>query len=133
MHSHGHYVWAAVKHESLCCRDFCLCSFSYATALFSFYFQLHELHETHKSFPVSAITPLKHRELAATYGAFVIVIARRDSRNTLRPHSTQLTTGERKMNNRAFFLFVCLRSLQFDPAPRRGEPHVTRRTPDYFL
>jgi serine/threonine-protein phosphatase 2A catalytic subunit len=28
-----------------------------------------------------------------------------------------------------FFFF----SLQFDPAPRRGEPHVTRRTPDYFL
>jgi len=24
-------------------------------------------------------------------------------------------------------------SLQFDPAPRKGEPHVTRRTPDYFL
>lgn len=24
-------------------------------------------------------------------------------------------------------------SLQFDPAPRRGEPHVVRRTPDYFL
>ncbi|OQR91133.1 serine/threonine-protein phosphatase PP2A catalytic subunit [Achlya hypogyna] len=23
--------------------------------------------------------------------------------------------------------------LQFDPAPRRGEPHVSRRTPDYFL
>jgi len=23
--------------------------------------------------------------------------------------------------------------LQFDPAPRRGEPHVTRKTPDYFL
>lgn len=23
--------------------------------------------------------------------------------------------------------------LQFDPAPRRGEPHVNRRTPDYFL
>jgi len=23
--------------------------------------------------------------------------------------------------------------LQFDPAPRRGEPHVTRRTPDYYL
>lgn len=23
--------------------------------------------------------------------------------------------------------------LQFDPAPRRGEPNVTRRTPDYFL
>lgn len=23
--------------------------------------------------------------------------------------------------------------LQFDPAPRRGEPEVTRRTPDYFL
>lgn len=23
--------------------------------------------------------------------------------------------------------------LQFGPAPRRGEPHVTRRTPDYFL
>jgi serine/threonine-protein phosphatase 2A catalytic subunit len=23
--------------------------------------------------------------------------------------------------------------VQFDPAPRRGEPHVTRRTPDYFL
>lgn len=28
---------------------------------------------------------------------------------------------------------VCCCSLQFDPAPRRGEPHVTRRTPDYFL
>ena len=23
--------------------------------------------------------------------------------------------------------------LQFDPAPRRGEPHVSRRAPDYFL
>jgi len=23
--------------------------------------------------------------------------------------------------------------LQFDPAPKRGEPHVTRKTPDYFL
>eukprot|EP01100_Stratorugosa_tubuloviscum_P006867 TRINITY_DN290_c1_g2_i3.p1 TRINITY_DN290_c1_g2~~TRINITY_DN290_c1_g2_i3.p1 ORF type:complete len:332 (-),score=140.46 TRINITY_DN290_c1_g2_i3:175-1107(-) len=23
--------------------------------------------------------------------------------------------------------------LQFDPAPRKGEPNVTRRTPDYFL
>jgi len=23
--------------------------------------------------------------------------------------------------------------LQFDPAPRRGEPQITRRTPDYFL
>jgi serine/threonine-protein phosphatase 2A catalytic subunit len=23
--------------------------------------------------------------------------------------------------------------LQFDPAPRRGEPEITRRTPDYFL
>jgi len=23
--------------------------------------------------------------------------------------------------------------LQFDPAPRRGEPHVSRRTVDYFL
>lgn len=23
--------------------------------------------------------------------------------------------------------------LQFDPAPRRGEPHVNRRTPEYFL
>eukprot|EP00697_Spironema_sp_BW2_P008781 gnl/Spiro4/23484_TR11607_c0_g1_i1.p1 gnl/Spiro4/23484_TR11607_c0_g1~~gnl/Spiro4/23484_TR11607_c0_g1_i1.p1 ORF type:complete len:307 (+),score=95.39 gnl/Spiro4/23484_TR11607_c0_g1_i1:123-1043(+) len=23
--------------------------------------------------------------------------------------------------------------LQFDPAPRRGEPHVTRKAPDYFL
>jgi serine/threonine-protein phosphatase 2A catalytic subunit len=22
---------------------------------------------------------------------------------------------------------------QFDPAPRRGEAHITRRTPDYFL
>jgi serine/threonine-protein phosphatase 2A catalytic subunit len=22
---------------------------------------------------------------------------------------------------------------QFDPAPRRGEPHITKRTPDYFL
>jgi len=24
-------------------------------------------------------------------------------------------------------------SSQFDPAPRRGDPVVTRRTPDYFL
>ena len=23
--------------------------------------------------------------------------------------------------------------IQFDPAPRKGEPNVTRRTPDYFL
>jgi len=23
--------------------------------------------------------------------------------------------------------------VQFDPAPRKGEPHVTRKTPDYFL
>lgn len=23
--------------------------------------------------------------------------------------------------------------MQFEPAPRRGEPDVTRRTPDYFL
>lgn len=23
--------------------------------------------------------------------------------------------------------------LQFDPAPRRGEPHINRKTPDYFL
>jgi serine/threonine-protein phosphatase 2A catalytic subunit len=23
--------------------------------------------------------------------------------------------------------------IQFEPAPRRGEPHVTRKTPDYFL
>ncbi|KAL6093544.1 hypothetical protein STEG23_018022 [Scotinomys teguina] len=29
------------------------------------------------------------------------------------------------------FYDECLR--KFDPAPRRGEPHVTRRTPDYFL
>jgi len=42
-----------------------------------------------------------------------------------------------------FFFFVFLfeqssltgynRSIQFDPAPRKGEPNVTRRTPDYFL
>lgn len=25
------------------------------------------------------------------------------------------------------------RRLQFDPAPRRGEPNVTRRSPEYFL
>lgn len=25
------------------------------------------------------------------------------------------------------------RSLQFDPAPRAGEPLVSRRVPDYFL
>jgi len=40
------------------------------------------------------------------------------------------------VNDRARFAFVPLfvsPSLQFDPAPRRGEPHVTRRTPDYFL
>lgn len=33
----------------------------------------------------------------------------------------------------AVSLIAVLFSLQFDPAPRRGEPHVTRRTPDYFL
>lgn len=32
-----------------------------------------------------------------------------------------------------FVISTFLVSLQFDPAPRRGEPHVTRRTPDYFL
>lgn len=32
-----------------------------------------------------------------------------------------------------FYYIVDFHSLQFDPAPRRGEPHVTRRTPDYFL
>ena len=28
---------------------------------------------------------------------------------------------------------TCNRSLQFDPAPRAGEPLVSRRVPDYFL
>ena len=28
---------------------------------------------------------------------------------------------------------VSFNSLQFDPAPRRGEPLVTRRTPEYFF
>jgi len=28
---------------------------------------------------------------------------------------------------------MCVFSSQFDPAPRRGEPILTRRTPDYFL
>lgn len=28
---------------------------------------------------------------------------------------------------------LILSVLQFEPAPRRGEPDVTRRTPDYFL
>ena len=28
---------------------------------------------------------------------------------------------------------LLLYSLQFDPAPRAGEPLVTRRVPDYFL
>ena len=32
-----------------------------------------------------------------------------------------------------YYKFSFFFSLQFDPAPRRGEPHVTRRTPDYFL
>ena len=38
-----------------------------------------------------------------------------------------------------FFFFLCVRvtdrhlSLQFDPAPRAGEPLVSRRVPDYFL
>lgn len=30
------------------------------------------------------------------------------------------------------FLFIYV-FWQFEPAPRRGEPDVTRRTPDYFL
>uniref|UniRef100_A0A0N4ZWT0 Serine/threonine-protein phosphatase n=1 Tax=Parastrongyloides trichosuri TaxID=131310 RepID=A0A0N4ZWT0_PARTI len=33
-----------------------------------------------------------------------------------------------EMDDELRYVFV-----QFDPAPRRGEPHVTRRTPDYFL
>ena len=42
------------------------------------------------------------------------------------------------LNKTLYFIFcTCdcfiLYSLQFDPAPRRGEPTVTRRTPDYFL
>lgn len=28
---------------------------------------------------------------------------------------------------------ICSCSLQFDPAPRAGEPLVSRRVPDYFL
>lgn len=28
---------------------------------------------------------------------------------------------------------LCMFLFQFEPAPRRGEPDVTRRTPDYFL
>ena len=32
-----------------------------------------------------------------------------------------------------YCIVLTLGSLQFDPAPRRGEPMVTRRTPDYFL
>jgi len=37
------------------------------------------------------------------------------------------------MSDGICLLCVCLCSSQFDPAPRRGEPVVTRRTPDYFL
>lgn len=52
-----------------------------------------------------------------------------------------LTRGETTHKYFVMFIFIdgwsitlfCLCSLQFDPAPRRGEPHVTRRTPDYFL
>ena len=36
-------------------------------------------------------------------------------------------------NFSASFSFWIFDSLQFEPAPRRGEPDVTRRTPDYFL
>jgi serine/threonine-protein phosphatase 2A catalytic subunit len=32
-----------------------------------------------------------------------------------------------------FMKFDIVYLLQFEPAPRRGEPDVTRRTPDYFL
>ena len=32
-----------------------------------------------------------------------------------------------------FFLNYFVNSKQFDPAPRRGEPHVSRRTPDYYF
>jgi len=28
---------------------------------------------------------------------------------------------------------VSVPAFQFEPAPRRGEPDITRRTPDYFL
>jgi hypothetical protein len=33
----------------------------------------------------------------------------------------------------AIKLTLWRRSLQFDPAPRAGEPLVSRRVPDYFL
>ena len=33
----------------------------------------------------------------------------------------------------AFPILLTVRSLQFDPCPRAGEPMVSRRTPDYFL
>jgi serine/threonine-protein phosphatase 2A catalytic subunit len=36
-------------------------------------------------------------------------------------------------NFSASFSFLIFGALQFEPAPRRGEPDVTRRTPDYFL
>lgn len=39
---------------------------------------------------------------------------------------------DERMNQTLYFC-VANDSLQFDPAPRKGEPHVTRRTPDYFL
>ncbi|KAJ6961232.1 hypothetical protein NC652_000205 [Populus alba x Populus x berolinensis] len=32
-----------------------------------------------------------------------------------------------------WLLFWKLMTARFEPAPRRGEPDVTRRTPDYFL
>lgn len=34
---------------------------------------------------------------------------------------------------RLFRHLIPLHSLQFDPAPRAGEPLVSRRVPDYFL
>ena len=53
---------------------------------------------------------------------------------------TMLRMEYRKLEESILFLDLwlivgcaCGSSLQFDPAPRRGDPHVTRRTPDYFL
>lgn len=55
----------------------------------------------------------------STYGGFVWARFVRDGKTTPHEQNTLLVAEPN--------------SLQFDPAPRAGEPMVSRRVPDYFL
>lgn len=119
LHSLGCVCAAVLQKQSLCCSDFCLCTddFSDAAALFFFLFWFTSTSLTlwivwNPQVTCSSQTPTRFIK------SFIHLF---DS-------SVVLRLGRRWITK-----LFCLRSLQFDPAPRRGEPHVTRRTPDYFL